>query len=97
MFEQFFIKRARRLTQPPDSRQSENGPPRAEITAGFLPGSLRAEVYLPDATNSFYRGTRFDWFGVIGSLTYAGHDFFPAWFQRTEASVQDFVYAGVGL
>lgn len=68
--------------------------PRAEITAGSLPGSLRAQVYLPDATNGFYRGTRFDWSGVIGSLTYAGHEYFPAWFQRTDASVPDFIYDG---
>ena len=38
--------------------------PEAEITNG----TLRVRVYLPDATTGFYRGTRFDWSGVIGDL-----------------------------
>src|SRR5947207_2872295 len=42
----------------------------------------------------FYRGTRFDWAGVIGSAEYAGHDYFPQWFQRAYAKVRDFIYDG---
>lgn len=40
---------------------------------------LRAEVYLPDAENGYYRSCRFDWAGVIGSLQYGGHEYFGNW------------------
>ena len=29
---------------------------------------IQATVYLPDANAGFYRGLRFDWAGIIGSL-----------------------------
>jgi hypothetical protein len=29
---------------------------------------LKMTVYLPDAEKGFYRGTRFDWSGVIGPV-----------------------------
>ena len=57
-------------------------------------GALRVRLYLPDASTGFYRGTRFDWSGVIGGLEYAGHDYYPPWFQRSDPSVVDFVYDG---
>ncbi|HTL54623.1 MAG TPA: hypothetical protein VL361_03050 [Candidatus Limnocylindrales bacterium] len=65
-------------------------PPAAQITNS----SVRLRVYLPDAKTGFYRGTRFDWAGVIGSAEYAGHDYFPQWFQRADAKVRDFIYEG---
>ena len=30
-------------------------------------GVLTAKIYLPDAEKGFYRGTRFDWAGIIGA------------------------------
>ncbi len=33
-------------------------------------GIIQATIHPPDPTNGFYRGTRFDWSGVIGSLKY---------------------------
>lgn len=69
---------------------SENSAPQAEIAAGLL----RVRLYLPDANSGFYRGTRFDWSGVIGALEYAGHDYYPQWFQRSDPGVHDFVYEG---
>lgn len=59
--------------------------------------ALRVRVYLPDAETGFYRGTRFDWSGVIGGLEFAGHDFFPPWFQRTDPAVRDFIYDGAEI
>jgi hypothetical protein len=50
---------------------AEDGLPQAEITNG----ELRAKVYLPDACRGFYRGTRFDWSGIVSSLEYKGHNF----------------------
>lgn len=40
---------------------------------------LEAKVYLPDAKNGYYRSTRFDWAGVIGSLQFKGHEYFGNW------------------
>jgi hypothetical protein len=34
---------------------------------------------------------------VIGSLKFAGHEFYPPWFQRTDPAVHDFVYAGADI
>lgn len=64
--------------------------PQAEITNG----PIRAKIYLPDAQKGFYRGTRFDWSGVIFSLQYKGFDFYGPWFDRTAPDIRDFVYDG---
>ena len=61
-------------------------------TAEISNGQLRARLYLPDAQRGFYRSTRFDWSGVIGSLEYKGHQFYSPWFTKTDASVRDFIY-----
>jgi hypothetical protein len=52
-------------------------------------GVLRARVYLPDAQKAFYRGTRFDWAGVMGSLEYKGHSYFGPFFEKFDPSVAD--------
>ena len=62
-------------------------------TAGIANGQIQAKLYLPDAKNGFYRSTRFDWSGVIGSLKYKGHDYYGAWFQKI-TDVYDFGYEG---
>jgi hypothetical protein len=67
--------------------------PRAEITNG----PIRVGLYLPDAKTGFYRGTRFDWSGVIAGLEFAGHNFYPQWFQRSDAKVHDFIYDGADI
>jgi hypothetical protein len=48
--------------------------PQAEISNG----QIRAKLYLPDASKGFYRGTRFDWAGVVSSLEYKGHNYLRA-------------------
>jgi hypothetical protein len=55
---------------------------------------LKADLYLPDATKGFYRGTRFDWSGVVANLQYAGHSYYGPWFTQTDPTVPDFVYRG---
>ena len=72
---------------------SAGSAPEAEIANG----SVRVRLYLPDAKTGFYRGTRFDWSGVIGGLEYAGHDYYPQWFQRSDPSVHDFIYDGAAI
>lgn len=78
------------LTPMAGACSSADSPPTTEITNGLV----RLRLYLPDAKVGFYRGTRFDWSGVMGSAEFAGHDFFPQWFQRADANVRDFVYDG---
>ena len=53
---------------------------------------LLAKVYVPDVENGFYRGTRFDWSGVISSLECAGHRYYGAWYTKFLPEVHDFIY-----
>jgi hypothetical protein len=55
---------------------------------------LQVKLYLPDATKGFYRGTRFDWSGVVADLQYAGHSYYGEWFTQTDPAVSDFIYQG---
>jgi hypothetical protein len=55
---------------------------------------LVATIALPDATNGYYRGTRFDWSGVVTSLKYRGHDFITPWSQISDPTVNDYEYRG---
>jgi hypothetical protein len=45
-------------------------------------GAVKAVVLLPDANNGYYRGSRFDWSGVVGCLTYKAHSYFGVWFSK---------------
>ncbi len=40
---------------------------------------VRMKLYPPDIEHGLYRGTRFDWSGVIGSVQYKGHEYFDYW------------------
>jgi len=57
-------------------------------------GPLRVKLYLPDPKNGYYRGTRFDWSGVIASLEYKGHNYYGPWFDRVDPPVHDYVFSG---
>lgn len=70
------------------SALAASAPPQAEIANSVL----KAKLYLPDAANGFYRGTRFDWSGVVGDLAYEGHHYYGDWFTQTDPTVSDFVY-----
>jgi len=59
--------------------------PQAEISNGLI----RARLYLPDPNNGYYRGTRFDWSGVIYSLQYEGHDYFGPWLEKHDPKLHD--------
>ena len=65
-------------------------PPSAEIGNG----KIRARIYLPDAANGFYSGTRFDWSGVIYHLEAEGHTWYAPWFTKRNPTIRDFVYEG---
>ncbi len=59
--------------------------PQAEISNG----TVNAKLYLPDSSAGFYRGTRFDWSGVITSLEARGHTYFGAWFKEHDPGMVD--------
>lgn len=60
-------------------------------------GPIKAKLYLPNANNGYYRGTRFDWSGVIYSLQFEGHDYYGPWYQKRRDDVHDFVYEGTDI
>jgi hypothetical protein len=72
------------------SSAQKSAVPQVEVSNGFV----KAKIYLPDAKNGYYRGTRFDWSGVIGSLEYGGHNYYGPWFTKTDPKVNDFIYDG---
>jgi hypothetical protein len=48
-------------------------------TAEIANEQVRMKLYIPDAENGYYRGTRFDWSGVVYSFEYKGHQYFGEW------------------
>ena len=57
--------------------------------AAISNGSIKARLYLPDPKHGYYRGTRFDWAGVIASLEYKGHNYFGVWFDKYDPHLHD--------
>ncbi|MGH9581352.1 MAG: hypothetical protein ACRD4O_00255 [Bryobacteraceae bacterium] len=70
------------------------GQTQASPQASISNGILHVRLYLPNATNGFYRGTRFDWSGVIRSLEYKNHNYYGPWFTNTDPKVIDFIFKG---
>jgi len=66
-------------------RMAAADPPQAKISNGLID----AKLYLPNAERGYYRGTRFDWSGVIPSLRYKGHEYFGQWFDRYDPNTHD--------
>ena len=65
--------------------------PEAEISNGII----HAHLYLPDSEKGYYRGTRFDWSGVIPSLEYKGHSYYGQWFEKYSPTTHDAVMGPV--
>lgn len=59
--------------------------PKATISNGLI----HAELMLPDSQNGSYRGTRFDWSGVISSLKFQGHEYFGRWYEHHDPKIHD--------
>jgi hypothetical protein len=62
------------------SVEATDTPPQVEISNGLV----KAKVWIPDPEKGYYRGTRFDWAGVISSLKYKGHEYFGVWKGTSE-------------
>jgi len=58
--------------------QPDPTPPQATIANGIV----KATLYLPDAQRGYYRGSRFDWSGVVAALDYRGHGYFGEWNEQ---------------
>jgi len=58
-------------------------------------GIVTADLYFPDAGNGYYRGTRFDWSGVIPALSYKGHSYFGKWFEEYRPDIHDAIMGPV--
>tara|TARA_R110000737_G_scaffold347868_1_gene380412 strand:+ start:184 stop:1185 length:1002 start_codon:yes stop_codon:yes gene_type:complete len=65
--------------------------PQAEISNGII----KANLYLPDHVNGYYRASRFDWSGVISSLEYKGHQYFGQWFKKYDPMINDAIMGPV--
>jgi hypothetical protein len=65
--------------------------PQAQISNGII----KAKLYLPDTTNGYYRGARFDWSGVIPDLEYKGHTYFAQWFENYSPTLHDAIMGPV--
>jgi hypothetical protein len=57
--------------------------------AAITNGSIHAVVALPDTAQGYYRGTRFDWSGLITSLEWQGHKYFAPFYEKFDPAVRD--------
>jgi hypothetical protein len=57
--------------------------------AGISNGAVSAQFMLPDAEKGSYQGTRFDWSGIISSLTYKDHQFVGQWYPKHDPKIHD--------
>lgn len=64
--------------------------PQTEITNGLI----QAKLYLP-SRNGYYRGSRFDWSGVIARLEYKEHNYFGQWFENYNPTIHDAIMGPV--
>jgi hypothetical protein len=65
---------AQKTTDIADSSPAKN-PPQVILKND----TLKLTIFLPDSEKGYYRGTRFDWSGLIGQSEYKGHTFFGPW------------------
>jgi hypothetical protein len=66
-------------------------------TAQISNGATKAIFYLPDAENGSYRGTRFDWSGIVQSLVYKGHSYFGQWYAHHDPLIHDAITGPVDV
>lgn len=59
--------------------------------------SMRLTLNMPGQGANPYRGTRFDWSGVIASLQWEGNTYFGRWFERMDPNIHDFTYDPSGI
>jgi hypothetical protein len=65
--------------------------PQTEISNGII----HVRFYLPDSTTGYYRGTRFDWSGVIPEIEFNGHTYCGQWFEQYSPTLHDAIMGPV--
>jgi hypothetical protein len=60
-------------------------------------GKVTAIVAVPNAQSGFYKGTRFDWSGIITSLETNGHLYFAPFFEKFDPGIKDVDFTGTVL
>lgn len=76
------------LASPPIMAQPPGALPPGNV-ATITNGRLAVSLHLPNPTDGYYRGTRFDWSGVVSRLTWGGHEYFGEWFERHDPTRHD--------
>lgn len=66
--------------------------PRLELDNGVM----RVSILLPDAERGYYRGTRFDWSGIIERVEYDDHRFYAPLHPQHDPTRHDSVSGPVG-
>jgi hypothetical protein len=61
----------------------------AAPTGHISNGKVDLSFYTPDPATGFYRGTRFDWSGIVYSLRYRGEEYYGRWYDRIDPGVSD--------
>jgi len=54
-------------------------------------GEIQASIYLPDSVRGYYRGTRFDWSGIIKHIDTANHRYYAPLHANHNPEGHDFV------
>jgi hypothetical protein len=86
------------LAQPVQPLPGHTGPvPLDAPSTQIRNGVIAARVYLIDSEKGFYRGTRFDQSGVVGSLRLGGQNFYRPWFDRVSPDVMDYMFTPDGI
>ncbi len=84
--------------EPVQPMPSHTGPVPLDAPATLIRnGSITAKIYHIDSSKGFYRGTRFDQAGVVGSLTIGGQEFYGPWFDRVSPEVMDYMFTPEGI
>ncbi len=52
---------------------------------------LKITLHVPDSTEGYYRGTRFDWAGVFEGIEYRGCNYADPWFENYSPLMHDAV------
>jgi hypothetical protein len=72
-------------------RTAEDSFPQADLSNGII----HARFYLPDTSKGYYRGSRFDWSGVMPVLEYKGHSYSGLWFEHYAPTIHDAIMGPV--
>ena len=72
---------------PLSGAQANSEYPRTSLDNGLI----EVSIFLPDAQRGYYRGSRFDWSGIIEQVRYRGHRFFGPLHASHDPTLHDAV------